>query len=98
MTKEIRLRDEAETDLEEAAIWYQRQRRGLGYEFLDEVVTLLQTVQQHPLVYPVIHRETHRALMRRFPFGVFYLVEPEYIVVVAVMHASRHPGRWQGRI
>jgi len=97
MTKEIRLRDEAEADLNEAAIWYQQQQGGLGNEFLDEVVSLLQSIQQHPLAYPVIHRETRRALMRRFPFGVFYRVENEYIVVVAIIHASRHPRRWQIR-
>ena len=62
MTKEIRLREEAEADIEEAAIWYQQQQKGPGYEFLDEAVTLLQSIRQHPLVYSVIHCKTRRAL------------------------------------
>lgn len=38
MTKPVFLRPEARLDLEDAAKWYNRQRGGLGYEFLDEVV------------------------------------------------------------
>ncbi|NKB35873.1 MAG: type II toxin-antitoxin system RelE/ParE family toxin [Gammaproteobacteria bacterium] len=97
MTKEIRLREEAEADLEEASVWYQQQRRGLGYEFLDEVVTLLHSIQQNPVAYPIVHRNTRPALTKRFPFGAFYRVESEHIVIVAIMHASRHPSRWKVR-
>jgi plasmid stabilization system protein ParE len=63
MMKEIRLREEAEANIEEAAICYQQQQKVPGYEFLDEVVTLLQSIRQHPLVYSVIQRETRRALL-----------------------------------
>ena len=97
MTKEIRLREEAETDLDEASVWYQQQRRGLGDEFLDEVRTLSRSILQNPLAYPIVYRNTRRALTKRFPFGLFYRVEPEYIVVVAIMHASRNPSRWKER-
>ncbi|MEX2515392.1 MAG: type II toxin-antitoxin system RelE/ParE family toxin [Gammaproteobacteria bacterium] len=97
MTKEIRLREEAEVDLEEASVWYQQQRRRLGDEFLNEVVSLLRSIQQNPLAYPIVHRNTRRALTKRFPFGAFYRVESEYIVVVAIMHASRDPSKWKVR-
>jgi plasmid stabilization system protein ParE len=63
MMKEIRLREEAEANIEEAAICYQQQQKVPGYEFLDEVVTLFQSIRQHPLVYSVIQRETRRALL-----------------------------------
>ncbi len=67
MILNIRLREEAEADLTEAAIWYQQQQRGLGCEFLDEVVSLLKSIQNHPRAYPIIHRKTLRALTSRFP-------------------------------
>jgi plasmid stabilization system protein ParE len=35
--------------------------------------------------------------MARFPFGIYFRVEQIDIVVVAVMHGSRHPLRWQDR-
>ena len=43
MIKEIRLREEAEVDLSEAAIWYQQQQSGLGDEFLDEHAAIAKT-------------------------------------------------------
>ena len=98
MTMEIRLREEAEADLYDAAIWYQEQQRGLGYDFLDGLRDLLQSIQLQPLAYPIVHRNTHRALMNRFPFGIFYQIESEFIVILAIMHASRHPNRWKNRI
>jgi plasmid stabilization system protein ParE len=97
MTLEIRLRPEAEIDLEDAAIWYAKQSTGLGRQFLDETLASLTAIAESPLLYPLIHRNTRRALMRRFPFGVYYRVDPYAEVVVAIMHGSRDPQRWQSR-
>ena len=93
----IRLRDEADQDLSTAASWYEEQHAGLGQEFLDEVLSTLRSVSEEPLRYPLVRRNTRRALIKRFPFGVYFRVQEAHIVVVAVMHGSRHPGRWQSR-
>ena len=93
----IRLRDEADQDLSTAASWYEEQHVGLGQEFLDEVLSTLRSVSEEPLRYPLVRRNTRRALIKRFPFGVYFRVQEAHIVVVAVMHGSRHPGRWQSR-
>jgi plasmid stabilization system protein ParE len=97
MTLAIRLREEADLDLAEAAAWYELRRAGLGQAFLDEALSLFRSVATRPLSYPVVHRDTRRALMGRFPFGVFYRVTSDQIVVVAVIHASRHPRYWKQR-
>jgi plasmid stabilization system protein ParE len=97
MTVEVRLRPEAEEDLEEAATWYESQRPGLGQQFLDEVLTALATLSELPLGYAVIYRNTRRVWMKRFPFGIFYQVESDGVIVIAIIHGSRHPRRWQGR-
>ena len=97
MTLELRLRPEAELDLSDAALWYEEQRQGLGRQFLDEVLAIFSTLAEAPLTYPIVHRNTRRALIHRFPFGVYYRVETTAIVVVAVMHGSRNPRRWKSR-
>ncbi|PCJ21860.1 MAG: plasmid stabilization protein [SAR86 cluster bacterium] len=97
MTYDIRLREEAENDLTEASLWYQQQQSGLGHEFLDEVLSLLQSIQDRPLSYPIIYRETRRALTSRFPFCVFYQIQSGSIIIFAVMHASRAPHSWRDR-
>ena len=97
MTYAIRLREEAEFDLEEASSWYESQRPGLGHDFLDTVLETLSLIEQSPLSYPVIYRGTHRAVLPRFPFAVFYFIQESEVSVVSVMHGSRHPARWQQR-
>lgn len=97
MTLEIRLRPEAALDLEDAAFWYEEQSTGLGHQFLDEAMAILSAIAEAPLVHPLVHRNTRRALMRRFPFGVYYRVESFAVAVVAIMHGSRNPQRWKNR-
>jgi plasmid stabilization system protein ParE len=97
MSLRLRIRPEAEQDLEDAAAWYAEQRPGLGQELLDEALWSFQQIAEQPRFYPIVHRDTRRALLRRFPFGVFYRIEPDFIVVVAVMHGSRDPQRWKQR-
>ena len=78
-------------------MWHQRQRAGLGEGFLEAVDTILGDIATHPKAYPVIHRETRRALLRRFPYAVFYRVYGEMMIVIACMHGRRNPIRWKSR-
>lgn len=93
----VQLREEAELDLSDAATWYELQQIGLGHQFLGNVSSLLHSIPEHPLQYPTIHKNIRRALLPQFPFGIYYSIEESYIIVYAVMHASRHPIRWQDR-
>ena len=97
MIPEIKIRPEAEEDLTDAAIWYEEQCVGLGNEFLDRVLSTFKSIAAQPGMYPVVHSRTRRALMHRFPFGIYYCIESDSIVVLAVMHGSRHPRLWKDR-
>ena len=97
MTHVIRLRAEAEDDIYEAAAWYESQRLRLGHDFLDAIEASIARISENPLQFPVLYRGTRRALLSRFPFGAFFRVESENVVVLAVMHASRNPVRWRER-
>ena len=97
MTASVRVRARAQRDLEEAAAWYETQRPGLGSEFLDEAQVAFGNVAKHPTAYPELYRATRRAVLRRFPFCVYYRISGDTVVVVAVLHGSRHPLRWMVR-
>lgn len=88
---------EAEADLDAAFMWYEGQRPGLGSEFLAEVAYTFSQVEDSPERYPVIRGMTRRVLVRRFPYAVFYVLEPELVAVTAVMHGRRDPRRWEER-
>lgn len=91
------LRPEAERDIEEAIAWYEAQRTGLGAEFVDAVSERLVSIAENPEAYSVIMKETRRALLRRFPYGLFYLVETDRVVVMGCFHARLSPRRWAAR-
>jgi plasmid stabilization system protein ParE len=95
MTLRVRLTEEADRHLTAAAKWYERQRPGLGIEFLDQALTALPRLVEHPLRYPIVRRDIRRAPMARFPYGIYFRVEQSKIVIVAIMHAGRRPRRWQ---
>lgn len=97
MTIKVYIRPEAELDLVDAAAWYESQQTGLGYQFLDEVSAMFLKIEETPLLYPNVHKNIRRALIHRFPFGVYYQVEKSEIIVFAVMHGSRNPKYWKSR-
>ncbi len=93
----VTLRPEAEADIEDAARWYEERRKGLGDEFLDEVIHTLGSVEENPDLYARVHDEVRQAVTHRFPFAVLYIVDDDHAVVVAVMHARRNPAEWKSR-
>lgn len=98
MSLPVNVRPAAQRDLEEASRWYESQRQGLGGDFLDEFLSVTSRISERPLAYPEVGRAARRAMLRRFPFGVFYRIANDAVVVVAVMHSSRNPRRWMERV
>lgn len=88
---------EAEADIDAAFGWYEAQRTGLGSEFLAELAFVLESIESNAELYPILIGRTRRALVRRFPFGVFYIIESGFVAVTACMHCRRDPRRWQTR-
>lgn len=100
MNHPLTLLPEARNDVAEAYLWYEEQSLGLGLDFLRCVEVALLSVQRTPLLYPVVHESYRRALVRRFPFAVFYEVEGDSgrCVVYSVFHCSQDPDKWRGRL
>jgi len=69
----------------------------LGDDFLLCLEEAFSKIKRSPEAYPVIYKDVHRILIRRFPYGIFYLIEQDKIVIVAVFHCMRDPKRWKLR-
>jgi len=89
---------EAEEDLVQAVAYYEDCAPGLGLDFSREVYATIQNAVAYPVLWPVIEPDIRRCLVRRFPFGVLYSVEPDAIFILAVMHLHRAPGCWKHRL
>jgi plasmid stabilization system protein ParE len=97
VTIRIRVRPEAEADIADAYSWYEESRPGLGEGFLEAVRESLRSVQTHSEGYAVVHADIRRVLLRRFPYGLFYYLARDEIVVLGCLHARRDPKTWQAR-
>jgi len=93
----VHFRQDAETDVADAAAWYENQSAGLGAEFLDEILAACNIIAENPQIYPVLHRDTRRAVIHKFPFAIYYRVKNDLVTIVGVMHASRDPHKWKMR-
>jgi plasmid stabilization system protein ParE len=87
----------ARSDLDDAVAWYEGQKAGLGLRLLDEAAGVLERVQRAPLQFPIVHKVVRRALLRRFPYAIFFVVESTSISVLAITHLRRDPAAWQSR-
>jgi plasmid stabilization system protein ParE len=97
MPPRLLLEPEAQADLGEAFLWYEAQCLGLGSEFLAEVALVLERIERMPESFAIVRSQTRRALLHRFPYAVFYVLDPDVVAVTAVMHGRRDPHRWQER-
>ncbi len=97
MSPRLVVRPAAEADIAQAALWYERRAPGLGIDFLRAVDVAPAEIARRPERFPVVHPGCRRALLRRFPYGVFFVSNAELTTVIACMHASREPRRWQER-
>ena len=87
----------AREDIARAVAWYHEQAPGLGAEFLRALDIALQRIVREPEPHPIVHGRVRRALLPRFPYGVFHAESGDAVVVLAVVHAHRHPRTWPGR-
>jgi plasmid stabilization system protein ParE len=83
----------ARLDIENAASWYENRVSGLGVRFVDEVDRCFESISAGPDQYPIVHRDIHRALLKQFPYAVFFVRRGETVTVIACIHTRRHPKR-----
>lgn len=97
MSRPVIFRSAAEQDIADAYQWYEARQPTLGAAFMDEIGKVEQLIGTSPELFAVVRGEIRRAILHRFPYAAFYVVRPEFVTVVAVLHHARHPQTWHGR-
>jgi len=97
VNKPIIFRPLARMELDEAVDWYEKRQEGLGWELKETVERMLARVVASPEQSRQVRGGTRRAVLRRFPYTVYFLSEPQAIIVVAVFHGKRDPRHLEGR-
>ena len=81
----------AKEDLELAFAWYERQRRGLGFDFMDCVEIAVRSILENPKMYKIFYSFFRGCVIRRFPFTIFFTIEESAIVVHSVFNNRHSP-------
>lgn len=98
MKYEIQVRRAAELDIAEAQVWYETQQTGLGADFRSEISQVFARLTETPLIYQIVHRDIHRAVVHRFPYLIWYRVAADTVIVLACTYAGRDPKRVKARL
>jgi len=93
----VRFHPEAVAELEEAALFYEQQREGLGGRLVVAIEAALLSIQDAPKRWPTFDQEVRRRMVRAFPYFILYSMEPKFILILAVIHAHQRPLPWAYR-
>lgn len=92
-TNKLIILEPAVLELENACLYYNEKVSGLGFEFEEEVVALLELIKDNPLLFPIKFAYIHEAVMKRFPFVINYEVSGKQIIVSAIFHVKQNPAK-----
>ena len=88
----------ARAELIDAQHWYENEVPGLGRRFRAAIDAVVERMNGNPRQFPIVYNGIHRALLRRFPYALMFVIEAdETLTVIACFHGSRDPARWQER-
>ncbi|AWW32502.1 type II toxin-antitoxin system RelE/ParE family toxin [Echinicola strongylocentroti] len=99
MPYNYRLSEEAESDVYDSYLWYEKQKEGLGEDFLNALDAVEQAITDNPTTYRSRYKKKVRAfVVDRFPYQVLYVVNGNDIDVISVFNTNQHPERWKKRV
>ena len=94
----VRFLSPALDEMCDAAEYYESQAVGLGSDLVDEIAHTVSRIREFPYAGVHLRQGVRRQMVKRFPFGLLYVVEEDEIIVLAVMHLRRRPSYWASRI
>ena len=89
----LKVRSEANKDIYKIALFYEEKSPGLGKDFILCLDATIERIKRNPFIYSKYYKEYHRALLRRFPVGIFLIVLNDLISVVSVMDLRQDPDK-----
>lgn len=89
---------QAHIEFIEAARYYEYQSPGLGLTFITEVRRGITAIQENPEAFASAGEGFRRKVLHRFPYTLLYAIEPDNILIVALMHQKRRPAYWKDRL
>ena len=97
MTPTISVHEIAETEINEAADFYDLESPGLGNVFIDEIQRAIQNIVKFPAAAPLVRGRVRKRIVTKFPYALVYAAREDEVRILAVAHHKRRPFYWRGR-
>lgn len=91
MSYKLIVKEEAVIEIEDAFLWYEKEKEGLGWEFIAALEGFFGKITENPYWYQIGDKKRRVAVMRRFPYKIVFEIELNTVVVFAVFHTRRNP-------
>ena len=94
----IVIQSSALADLADGFDFYERNEPGLGSYFLDSLYADIDLLKFYAGIHMIRFGKYHRLLSKKFPYGIYYLVKEDSVVVRAVLDLRRDPEQIKRRL
>src|SRR5690606_772001 len=85
-------------DIKEAGRWYENHRQGLALDFELCIEGGFEDIKYNPVGVQIKYRNVRVKYIRRFPYGIHYLIDKDVIYIIAVFHTCKNPKKWDKRL
>ena len=88
--KNIIALEEVKSDLKAGQDFYEKQCQGLGNYYKDSIISDIESLW----LYGGIHSKVfglYRLLSKRFPYGIYYEIHENVLIIVAVLDLRQNP-------
>lgn len=96
--RQLRFHPQASREFLDAIQYYDSEAPGVGDRFQQEVERSSAEIREFPDAFERAEGDVRRKPLRRFPYSLFYAIEPDRIRILAVAHQRRKPGYWRSRL
>ena len=95
---ELILLSQADLDIQSAFARYEDYQTGRGEIFMHQLDAAFTLLREHPEMAPVYSGAYRRLLLKDFPFGIFYQVQPKRLLVAAILDLRQDPTTLRRRL
>lgn len=94
-TFSIIIQPEAELDLDDAHLYLEDQKAGLGFDLLAEISDILEILESNPFLFQKTYGDKRRAMIKRFDYNIIYMIREQRVFILAIIHGMRDSKRWE---
>jgi plasmid stabilization system protein ParE len=97
MSHRVILSPDAKVDIRSTVRWYKQTELNLAFRFTLERRATRRRIARSPIVFPLVKDAVRRALMKRFPYAIYFALNKDAVFVIAVLHQRRVNTVWMDR-